>query len=371
MAKARQHSEKLALRERIKELTCLYGIAQVSNCPEMSLDDILQRIVEMLPAAWQYPEVASAQITLDESVYRTARFCETGQKQSAIITVAGRPRGTVEILYAAPKQDVHEGPFLREERNLIEEVSRQIGLIVERRQTQQDKLDLCAQVRHAERLATIGILAAGIAHELNEPLANILGFAQLAKKCPGVPAAAINDIEQIEAASLHAREIIRKLLVFARQRAPQKTMVNLNTVVNDSLYLLEARCVKEGITLTRQLAPDLPEITADAAQLSQVVVNLVVNALQSMCGEGNITVQTYARDGWVRLIVKDTGIGMSKDVIEKLFVPFFTTKDVGQGTGLGLPVVHGIVTAHNGSIEVKSKPGAGSCFEIRLPIGTP
>jgi two-component system, NtrC family, sensor kinase len=371
MAKGRQHSEKLALRERIKELTCLYGIAQVSGCPEMPLDSILQGIVEMLPAAWQYPEIASAQITLDGSVYRTPGFCGTGQRQCAVIMVAGQRRGTIEILYAAPKPDVHEGPFLREERSLIEEVSRQIALIMERRQAQKDKLDLRAQVRHADRLATIGILAAGIAHELNEPLTNILGFAQLAKKCSGVPACAIKDIEQIETASLQARETILKLLVFARQRAPQKATVNLNAVVQDSLYLLDARCMKEGIALTQALDPAMPEITADAAQLSQVVVNLVVNALQSMCGKGSITVQTHARDGWVHLIVKDTGAGMSKEVMEQVFVPFFTTKDVGQGTGLGLPVVHGIVAAHDGSIEVESEPGWGSRFEIRLPIGPP
>jgi signal transduction histidine kinase len=135
--------------------------------------------------------------------------------------------------------------------------------------------------------------------------------------------------------------------------------------------LLEARCAKEGIELGQVLCPNLPEITADSAQLSQVVVNLVVNALQSMCGAGRITVRTRLCEQSVHLIVEDTGAGMSKEVIEKIFVPFFTTKDVGQGTGLGLPVAHGIITAHDGSIEVESKVGSGTRFEIRLPIGEP
>jgi signal transduction histidine kinase len=113
----------------------------------------------------------------------------------------------------------------------------------------------------------------------------------------------------------------------------------------------------------------MPEITADPAQLSQVLVNLVVNALQSIRGAGRITVETRFFDNSVYLVVADTGTGMSKQVLEKIFVPFFTTKDVGQGTGLGLPVVHGIVTAHSGSIDVESKEGHGTRFEIRLPIG--
>ena len=259
----------------------------------------------------------------------------------------------------------------KEERKLIDAVARQVALVIERRQAEQEKLKLHNQLLHADRLATIGMLAAGVAHELNEPLGNILGFAQLAKKCPGVPASAGHDMEKIEAASLHAREIIQKLLLFARQAPPQKTQVNLNHVVEDGLYFFDARCAKQGIELVRLLSEDLPEIKADPGQLNQLLVNLVVNSLQSMSGEGKITVQTRFSEPNVYLIVEDTGAGMSKEVIEKIFIPFFTTKDVGEGTGLGLPVVHGIVTAHGGSIDVDSKVGQGSRFEIRLPAAAP
>ena len=170
---------------------------------------------------------------------------------------------------------------------------------------------------------------------------------------------------------MHAREVIQKLLVFARQAQPKKTCVNLNHVVEDGLYFFEARCVKEGIELVRLLSANLPDITADPSQLNQLLVNLVVNALQSMPGAGKITVQTRSCEHNVYLIVEDTGTGMSKDVLDKIFVPFFTTKDVGHGTGLGLPVVYGIVTSHGGSINVDSKPGCGSRFEIQLPVAQP
>lgn len=359
------------MRERIKELTCLYGIAQIARQPDKSLGGILQRIVELLPSAWQYPEITSARIMLDGVSYATAGFCQGPRKQTADIVVSGVSRGVVEVVYVEDKPGFGEDPFLKEERNLIEEVARQVALIIEHRQAEEDKLRLNTQLRHANRLATIGVLVAGVAHELNEPLGNILGFAQLAKKCSGVPASAKQDIGKIEAASLHAREIIQKLLVFARQTPPKKTQVNLNQVVEDGLYFFEARCVKEGVEFVRKLSSDLPEITADPAQLNQLLVNLVINALQAIQGQGKITVQTQSSDRQVRLIVEDTGTGMTDEVLEQIFIPFFTTKDVGQGTGLGLPVVHGIVTAHNGSINVESKVGRGTRFEIRLPIEEP
>lgn len=365
------HSAQAALIERVKELTCLYGIAQIAGQPDILLEEIIQGIVEILPPAWQYPEIAFARIILDGISYTSQGFRECDQKQTAEIIVGGVPRGIVELVYAEKKPELDEGPFLKEERNLIDAVAGQVALVVERREAEEDRMKLHNQLLHADRLATIGMLAAGIAHELNEPLGNILGFAQLAKKCAAVPASVEQDIGKIEAASLHAREIIQKLLVFARQAQPKKTRVNLNQVVEDGLYFFEARCVKEGIELIRLLSENIPEITADPSQLNQLLVNLVVNALQSMPGAGRITVQTRFNDHNVYLIVEDTGTGMSKDVQDKIFVPFFTTKDVGHGTGLGLPVVYGIVTSHGGSINVQSKPGCGTRFEIQLPVTEP
>jgi two-component system NtrC family sensor kinase len=361
-------SEKVALRERIKELTCLYDIAQIASQSNKSLENILQGIVKVLPSAWQYPETTLARLVLYGVSYTTSDFPTNCQKQSADVFVNGKPRGFIEIGYAEQKPDLDEGPFLKEERSLLNEIARQVALIIERKQAEEDKVKLHDQLRHADRLATVGMIAAGVAHELNEPLGNILGFAQLAKKCSEVPVSVKQDIEKIEKASLHAREIIQKLLVFARQVPPEKRQVNLNKVIKDGLYFFNARCSKEGIELICNLCQNLPKIVADPVQLNQVLVNLVVNALQSISGAGRITVQTQFYDHNVYLVVEDTGPGMNKEVLDKIFVPFFTTKDIGHGTGLGLPVVHGIVTAHGGTIKVESKVGRGTRFEIQLPI---
>ncbi len=359
---------QVELRERIKELTCLYGISQVAEQPGVSLGEILQGIVKLFPPAWLYPEIACARIVLDDNSYATPGFQDTTQKQIADIIVDGDLRGVVEVAYTDEKLELDEGPFLKEERKLIDTIAKDVALIIERKQAEEEKLMLQEQLRHADRLATIGQLAAGVAHELNEPLANILGFAQLTKKCPKLPKQAEEDIERIVTASLHAREVIKKLMIFARQMPPQKTRVNLNQIVKDGLYFLESRCVKEGIKVERFLTPDLPEITADPAQLTQVLVNLVVNSTQAMSEGGKIIIRTEFYKDQVSLIVEDMGVGMSKDVMKKIFIPFFTTKEIDQGTGLGLPVVHGIVSSHRGKINVDSEVGRGSRFEIILPV---
>jgi signal transduction histidine kinase len=275
------------------------------------------------------------------------------------------------VVYGEEKPELEEGPFYKEERNLIDTVAKEVGIIIKRREAEEDQLRLQEQLRHADRLATIGQLAAGVAHELNEPLGNILGFAQLARKCPGLPNQAEQDIEKILSSSLNAREVIKKMLVFARQISPQKKEVHLNQVVEEGLSFFESRCAREGIEMIPSLHPDLPVISVDPVQLNQVVVNLVLNALQAMPRGGRLTVKTLMSGDHIFLIIEDTGIGMSKEVLKRIFTPFFTTKDVGQGTGLGLPVVHGIITSHGGSIHVESKVGGGTRFEIQLPVEEP
>jgi len=359
---------QIELRERVKEMTCLYGISKLEEHENLPLEEILQGIVEILPPAWLYPDIASAHIILDGQSFETPRFHDGEDRQTADIVVEGKKRGTVEVVYAEKMPELDEGPFLKEERNLIDSVAREIVIIIERKQAEQDKDRLQDQLRHADRLATIGQLSAGVAHELNEPIGSILGFAQLMQKNPDLPDQVKKDIEKIMKASLHAREVIKKLMIFARQMPPQKTRVNLNQIVEEGLYFLESRSVKEGIKVVRQLAEDLPEVTADPAQMTQVLVNIVVNAIQAMPGGGQLTLKTKVSDKSVFLTVEDTGMGMEEKVIKRIFLPFFTTKDVGKGTGLGLAVVYGIVTSHGGSMQVNSKVGEGTRFSIQLPI---
>jgi two-component system NtrC family sensor kinase len=329
---------------------------------------VFQRIVELIPPAWQYPEIARARVVLDGKRYETPGFEEGCRRQASDVVVGGKRRGVVEVIYTEQRPRLDEGPFLKDERRLLDAIARQIAVIVEHRQAEEERARLQKQLMHADRLATIGQLAAGVAHELNEPLSSILGFAQLLKRGAGMPEAARQDVQKIVTASLHAREVIKKLLLFARQTPTFKGPADINDVVLGAIDLFRHQFEKEGIELACVLCPQMPVLTADAGQLTQVLVNLVVNAVQAMPEGGKLIVQTHVQDGHVVCIVEDTGVGMTDEIQDRLFVPFFTTKEVNQGTGLGLPVVHGIVTSHNGTIEVKSRPGEGTTFTIRLPI---
>jgi len=357
------------LRERVKELYCLYGIARLVEEPGISLEKILGGIADLLPPAMRYPDISSARILLDDKEYCSPPECEeTRYRLAADIVIESTERGVVEVFYSEEKPELELELFLAEEQSLLDTVAAQIALIIERRQWEAERTRLEEQLRHADRLATLGQLAAGVAHELNEPLEGVLGFAQLVRKSDGLSQQAGKDIEKIENAALHAREVVKKLLIFARQMPAHKTLLNLNQVVEEGLYFLESRCEKEGIEVVRDLAEELAEITADPSQLNQVLVNLVVNSLQAMTAGGRLTIRTRDKKDSVLLIVEDTGTGMDEETLKQIFLPFFTTKEVGQGTGLGLAVVHGIVSAHGGTIEVESKKGKGSRFTVKLPL---
>ena len=364
----RVDATRARLSERVKELTCLYGIAQIASNPDLPIERKLAGIARILPAAWQYPRRACARILLDGRDFQSPGFRDGARRQTAAIRIGDRDRGAVEVHYRDGRGLPRQTSFLDEERRLIDNIAGQIAFMIEHEDARAAKAELREQLIRADRLAAIGQLAAGVAHELNEPLNAVLGLAQLVRKMPGLPVRSLADLDKIVEASLHARTIIRELLVFARQGRPGRARVNLNRIIMDELALFETLCGRSCVEIRRVVDPDLPEITADKSQIRQVISNLVVNALQAMPGGGVLTLQTFFDASRVCLAVEDNGIGMSPRIRENVFMPFFTTKDVDQGTGLGLSVVHGIVSLHKGEIRVESQEGRGSRFVVAFPL---
>jgi signal transduction histidine kinase len=365
---AKQRRAQLALRERVKELTCLYGIARIAARPGVMLEQILQKTAELIPKGCLHDELASAAVVFDDRWFCSGTFEEGPNTHTQDIVVEGKKRGAILLTHAADLPELDVGPFITEELDLLELVAGELTLVIEAREVEEQRSSLEDQLRHADRLATIGQLAAGVAHELNEPLVTVLGCAQLSRKTPGLPEQAKADYERIIAASLHARDVISKLKLFARRAPARKEESDLNEVVRDGLALLEEHVEKSGITLEARLDSELPTVVADRGQLHQVLINLIVNALQATEPGGRITVRTMPGEAAIVLVVQDTGSGMAEETLKHIFTPFFTTKEVDEGTGLGLSVVHGIVSAHGGTIQVKSRVGAGSRFEVRLPV---
>ena len=361
----------LALRERIKELTCLYSIARLMGHPERSVDELLQAAAELLPPGWLYPDSAFGRIELDGRSYLSGALSNHCCKMRADLRVNGHKRGVVEVGYNHCQEQPGVGPFLEEERSLIDTIARELGLLLEWRQAADERDQLNEQLRHADRLATIGQLSAGAAHELTEPLGSILGFAELARESPDLPDQVRQDIDHIVAAALHVRETVRKMMVFVRRAPLRKKNMQLNALVDEGLTLLRDRLARAGIEVVTRLDQDLPELEADPGQLYQVIVNLAVNAVQATPRGGRLTVSTHLGDEGVVLVVEDEGEGIPVEMLGKIFDPFYTSRDAGEGTGLGLAVVEEIVSSHGGSIEVVSGEGQGTRFTVNLPTRSP
>jgi len=373
LAAALAHNQlQQAQRERVKELSCLYELARLATAePKLDLDGTLQRVVELLPPSWQYPELAVARLVLDGASYTTRAFDEAWSSHRSEIVVGDTRRGFVEVAYRQAMPSLYEGPFLEEERQLLDTVSREVSTLIERKAALEDRVILQEQLQHADRLATIGHLAAGIAHELNEPLGAILGFSQLARKHPGIPDGVDRDLEKIEAAALHAREVTAGLTHVGRRNAPKLERLDFNAVVSDGLSFLGARLAKDRIELGCELERHLPAVMGNRAQLQQIVINLVVNAIQAMPRGGTLTVTTRRDDDSLTLTVTDSGEGMDAAVQARIFEPFFTTKRATEGTGLGLPVVRGILESMGGGIDVTSAQNEGSSFRVHIPLAPP
>lgn len=237
---------------------------------------------------------------------------------------------------------------------------------VERRESQLTQAAR-QQVSRAEKLASIGRLAAGVAHEINNPLTGVLTFAHLLRQKPHMDAEDCQDLDLIIHETTRAAEIVRGLLDFARERPTTMEPLDLNDVVRRTVRLIANQKKFEHIAIEEKLQDNLPEVCGDMNQLQQVLLNLSLNACTAMPSGGNLRISTATTDGQVLLHVSDTGCGIKEELLERIFEPFFTTQPVGKGTGLGLSVTFGIVEQHHGTIEVDSKEGRGSTFTISLP----
>ncbi len=357
------------LRERVKELRCLYDLSKVALQGGKDVKAILTKTLEILPTAMQFPTYAEVSITEGKARYSTRGFEKCKHQISTPIGTGKKKVGILRVGYRTIPKKINSGNlFLQEEKNLIKIIARELALSIKRANAEEASKHLELQLQHSERLAFVGELSAGIAHELNEPVGRVLGFAQLIKKNGALSEQQESDIDRIIKASLYTREIIKKLMIFSRQMPRQINSVNLNTVISNILYFIDVRYQRGGVKIVQKLDPGLPFIQADPVQMSQVLVNLITNAIHALAGGGKVTVETKYKDKHVSLIVSDTGSGMSAEVRKKIFEPFYTTKPVGQGTGLGLSVVHGIIEEHMGRIKVTSVLGKGSRFEISLPL---
>lgn len=318
---------------------------------------------------------------------------------SAIFLVTGRLLAPINLILAADEAakrgDIHgesipESAIPRDEIGLIirsraamltalraaQESSEMLAKGERRRAEELEKVlgDLKIareQLTHAERVSLIGGLVAGVAHEINNPMTGIIGYAEMLMNDPGVPLQARRDAESILQQALRCKAIVKDLSAFARKQAPAKAPVDLNALILECLKLDSHQLRVGGVHVESDLDGALPAVHVDRQQMSQVLLNLIINARQAMLSrpEGRmLAVRTRTVGGQARVEVEDNGPGVASENLKHVFEPFFTTKPVGEGTGLGLSVSQGIIASHGGRIWAENRPEGGARFIVELPL---
>ena len=364
--------------ERIKELRCMYGVQLAVQSHEKT-EDVLREVVALMPEGWRYPEITRARIRFEGEEYVSEAFEETPWTQSAVIRVEGEQRGTVEVFHLEEQPEADEGPFQTEERELIEGIARALSEGAERRVYAAQARARQAEAMTAGRLASIGELAAGVAHEINNPINGIIGYAELIMDRPDT----LGEVEQFLSGIIREGErvasIVGNLLTFARDVRQEHSPARVQDILDATLELLRRRVERDGIELKVDIPEDLPEIKCRSQQIQQVFVNLVTNARHALNGkypQGDpdkvleISARPVQLEGraYVRVVFHDHGTGIPESVLPKVFDPFFSTKPEDEGTGLGLSISYGIIKDHEGRIHIDSVDGEFTSVVVDLAV---
>jgi len=227
-----------------------------------------------------------------------------------------------------------------------------------------------AHLIRSEKLASLGKLAAGIAHEINNPLGGILIYSHLILEDTDKNSPHYENLKKIVKETARCKDIVKRLLEFARPREPEFSLLNINEIVEKSLSIVERQALFQNIKIIKRYDSHLPKTVADGAQLQQVFTNIIINAAEAMDGQGTLTIQTATVDNNLHISFTDTGHGISEEDKKRIFEPFFTTKEVGKGTGLGLAISYSIIQKHHGTIEVVSQRDRGATFIVKIPVRT-
>jgi PAS domain S-box-containing protein len=368
--------------ERVKELRCMYGVAESVRKRE-TLEQVLEDVVALIPEGWQYPAITRSRIRFDDQIFISQPFEESEWRQSADIVIAGEPRGMVEVFYLEERPELDEGPFLKEERNLIDGIVGALSEGIEHRQAESNREIVEEHLRQAQKMEAVGTLAGGIAHDFNNILAAVIGYAELLRDelAEGEPPS-VSNVDEILKAGDRARLLVGQILAFSRKAENERIPMRISSVIKEALKLMGG-ALPSTVEIRQDIVADSDTVLADPTQIHQVAMNLCTNAWQAMRETGGVLevrLQPIELDSesavlhgdlkpgpHLKLTVRDTGQGIELADLERIFEPFFTTKAKGEGTGMGLSVVHGVVKSHGGAISVESEIGKGTVFEIVLP----
>jgi PAS domain S-box-containing protein len=483
------------LWERVKEINCLHSISEITEKRSIPMEEVLQGAVDRIPYGWRYPEITCAQVVLEGRKFRTLNFSQTAWKLANSISVHGETVGTVEVFYMEEKPLADEGPFINEERDLLDAIAKHLGKFVERlrsrkalreseekyrtvfentgnatiiveedttislvntkfellsgfrkeeiegkkswteffvtddltrmreyhqqlrikpdsvptqyevrfldkqgdtrsvllsvslipgtKKTVESILDITErkkmeeQMLHTEKLASIGTFAAGVAHEINNPLAVILGFADLLLEKVPENSESYDLLTTIQKQGNNAKRIVENLLSFVRYKEHREEDVDINKSIEEVFMVKGNAFTINKISVIRNMEETLPVVRGDPNELQQVFFNIINNAIAAMKGGGTLTIRTRQLEidnrESIEIRITDTGPGIKPEHRQRIFDPLFTTKKVGEGTGLGLTVSYAIAKKYGGTLVCETKvleesSDPGTTFIITLPV---
>ncbi|MDT0686021.1 sensor histidine kinase [Autumnicola psychrophila] len=353
------------LEERVKELTCLYNVSSAIRKHSGSVTSTLTEICQITKQAWLYSEDAVVELQLKDYNISTGDIPVRTVTQQNNIIIFGEESGVLIVHYNAEKYT--KAHFLDEEQKLLHKLAIEISEFFERQETQKKEEHLKRIAERNDRLSILGEITAGIAHELNTPLGNILGFAELIASNSQNPQIE-KDATKIIKSAIFSREVVKKLMFFACEMPQDKKAIQIRPVILQALALLGPNFEKANVN--HRFHIDNPELEAqlDSIQFTQVLFNLLINAIYISPPKSTISITITSSEKLFILEITDEGPGISPDLKAKIFEPFFTTKPIGEGAGLGLSVVHGIIKGHKGEIAVYDNDEAGAIFQVQLPL---
>lgn len=368
------------LSERVKELNCLYGISRLVEDRNSSIDEILQGVVDLMPPAWQYPEVTCTRIKLKNQEFKTANFREAIWKQAETITVNGEQFGTLEVYYLEEKPVSDEGPFLREERNLIHVVAERTGHIIEHKLAEASLQTLYEQEKglrqrlQAEMQWRIDFTR-NLIHELKTPLTSLVATSQLLldeeqdKKLGKLAKYVWDGANNLNNRIDELHDVVKGEI--GRLELNLKPL-DLKQLLTSLIEETRALAGQHSVAISLKIPGSLPEVYADAVRVRQIVLNLLNNAFKYAAEGGSVTIKVGANSASVTVEVQDQGPGIPEQEQDQLFEPGYQkasyTGSRSGGLGIGLALCKLLVELHGGKIWVKSQPGKGSRFFFTLPL---
>lgn len=364
------------LDHRVRELNCLFGIAEVVDRLGGSLDGIIRQTLELIPNAWRFPEVACACVLIDGRQYQTANSRVTPWSMRQPILVLGRSRGEVQVGYLEQRWADGDTPFVPEEQRLLAAVAERLGKVVERHESQAQLDQHREELARVSRLSTMGEMASSLAHELNQPLAAVANYVRGCQR--RLSSGAWNQDELLRAMNEagnqaeRAGQILGSLRDFVAAREPRRVPTDINRIVETAVDLAGTEARVRGMAIRFVPARGLPPVLADAVQIEQVVLNIARNAFEAMssaCPNGGEVVVSTAAGGpaEVQVAIRDSGPGLPAGAMDRVFDAFYTTKP--EGMGIGLSISRSIIEAHRGRLWVTPNEDQGVTFRFTLQAG--